>query len=320
MKNVSAKKIVLSSIALFSCIMLFVGLSFRLVFFKIALLSGSASSAVSETIGLEANGFTMLSFKMPALLKEGMLECLKTGAFDFFEILLAISSWLVLAYSIIFVIFTLLGFFLYETKKNEKMLKWLIVGSLLIAVVYSVSGIVCASVTQSCMKKVLTEEDIVGDFATAAYASLIIQTVCLIAFLVCLKAVKEPQTAVLASEDTAESKKEGGGDKAAALKELVSIETEIVNLISEYKGLYDEQIISTADYMDKKVKLIKYSEKHIKSTVVKLIEKSGGKGVVAAEGEVVCALKAYAKLLKDGVISDSDFVEKKVSLLNYVIG
>lgn len=320
MKNVSVKKIVLSSIGLFSGIMLFVSLSFRLIFFKMAGLSDSASSAVSGTLGWEANGFTMLSFKLPEVLRASMLTYLEEDFCKIIEVLFAISSWLILAYSIASVIFTVLCFFRSTPKKNEKVLTWLLVGSLIFAVVHSVLGIVFTAITQANMKEMLDGAYSIGNFATAAYASIIIQAICFIGYLVCLKVLKEPQVVVVGTEEkTAETKKESSGDKAVALKELISLETEIVNILSEYKGLYDAQIISTADYMDKKVKLLRYTETRVKTAATKLVEKSSCKGVVDAESEVVCILKEYAKLLKDNVISDSDFIEKKISLLNYVI-
>ncbi len=56
----STKKIILFSIALISALMLLIGLAFTVITYEIPGLSGSASSAVDNVLGV--TGFDMLKF------------------------------------------------------------------------------------------------------------------------------------------------------------------------------------------------------------------------------------------------------------------
>ncbi len=332
MKKFSVRKIVLSSIGLFASLMLLIGLAFNVIAYDMG-LGGSAGDALSDTLQTEANGFTLLSFALPKYLRAGVLTYVNKDFCSLFETLLGITSLLSLLLAIAGIALAVLGFFRFTQKKNEKISRLLLIVFVIVSLAHGVLGIVFASVVQSEMEAVFEElgeiESVVGEFITSAYLSVIFQTVCLIGYIICAKKIKEKQeTVVVLGEKPAEkavdgtpklSSKAKDADKEAALKKLIATEMEIAKLLVEYKALYDAQIISTADYVDKKVKLLRYSEKRVKGGASPLLSKCSFEGLVNAERQVVEILKRYFELLKDEVISNADFVEKKVSLLSYVI-
>ncbi len=106
--------------------------------------------------------------------------------------------------------------------------------------------------------------------------------------------------------------------KEDVLQGILGAERTLAQLLNEYKALYDAAILSTADYVDKKVKILHYSERRFVG-VAALVDKCSFEGVVKAESTVIELLKEYKELLEKGVISDADFVSKKVALLNYII-
>ncbi len=330
MKDLSLKKIVLCSIALLSGLFLLIGLAFNVMFYDMG-LGGAAGDAVNDTLKTKASGFTMLSFKLPEFLRVSVLTYVKEDFCKLFETLLGITSLLTLVLAIGAVALVAFVFFRGSRKNYAKKLTVVFVVGLIIATVHSVLAIVFTSVVQAEMEKFFKEladmtggsADIVGSYKTNAFLSIIFQAVCLVVYIVCAKAIKEKETVVSAekSEGTvkASAPKEDTVDRGAALKQLIQTELKIVELLTEYKGLYDAQVISTADYIDKKVKLLRYAEKKVKAGVSAILGKCSFDGVVDAEKEVVTVLKEYDKLLKTEVISDADFVEKKVALLSYVI-
>ncbi len=334
MKKFSIRKIVLSSIGLFASLMLLIGLAFNVIAYDMG-LGGSAGDAVSDALQTEANGFTLLSFALPKFLRTSILTYVNKDFCSLFETLLGITSLLSLLLSIAGMALIVLGFFRFEGKKNTKTITLLLTFGVIVALVHGVLGIVFASSVQAEMEKTFEDlsetlggaQSALGDYTTSAFISVIFQAVCLVGFIVCSKKIKETQSAVATKEKSAETpvatkitqNKEENVDKEGALKKLIATEKEIVKILLEYKALYDMQIISTADYIDKKVKLLRYAEKRVKSGAGALLGKCSFEGVVNAESEVVLVLKEYAQLLKDEVISNAEFIEKKVALLSYVI-
>ncbi len=334
MKKFSVRKIVLSSIGLFASIMLLIGLAFNVIAYEMPGLSGAASSAVSNALGTEANGFTMLSFNFPDLLRAGILTYLEEDFCEIFEILLGVTSLLTLIVSIGAMILIVLAFLRFESKKNEKTLKLTLVVGLLLSAVHGILAIVFTSIVQSSLNEQAAQlnsalgqisgslgsaQNTLGKFSTVAYISIIFQAVCLVTYVICSKKIKKEVAPVAAVKTTADTPKEDVKSKEASLENLIASELEIANLLTEYKDLYEAQIISTADYMDKKVKLLRFSEKRIKGGIAAMINKCSFEGVINMERQVIKVLKEYDKLAKTGIISDSDFVEKKSALLASVI-
>ncbi len=335
MKKFSVRKIVLSSIGLFASIMLLIGLAFNVIAYEMPGLSGAASSAVSSALGTEANGFTMLSFEFPDFLHASILTYLEEDLCKIFEILLGVTSLLTLIVSIGAIVLIVLAFLRFESKKNEKTLKLTLVVGLLLSAAHGILAIVFTSIVQSALNEQVerlnsalgqisgslgSTQNTLGKFSTVAFISFIFQAVCLAAYVICSKKIKEKGIVPAATvKNNSDAPKEDVKSKEASLENLIASELEIAKLLTEYKDLYEAQIISTADYMDKKVKLLRFSEKRIKGGIAAMINKCSFEGVINMERQVIKVLKEYDKLAKTGIISDSDFVEKKSALLTSVI-
>lgn len=332
MKKFSVRKIVLSSIGLFASIMLFIGLAFNVIAYEMPGLSGSASSAVSSALELEANGFTMMSFELPTVLRTSILTYMEEDLLGLFEVLLGVTSLLTLIVSIGSMVLIVLAFFRSTSEKNEKTIRLTLIAGIIVSAVHGILAIVFTSIVQSALNEQAEQLNsalgqISGslgsvqntlEFSTVAFISIIFQAVCLAAYLICSKKIKEVAPVVVAKTG-ADAPKEDVKSKEAALENLIASEAEIAKLLTEYKDLYEAQIISTADYMDKKVKLLRFSEKRVKNGIASIINKCSFESIIKMEKQVVNVLKEYDKLAKSGVISDSDFVEKKASLLASVI-
>jgi hypothetical protein len=266
------------------------------------------------------------------------------GECGLFETLLGITSLLSLLASLGFIALTAFAFFRFDKKKQEKTLFLAMLINLIIAVVHTLVAVIFCLNAQSNMEAFYEELSsnlgdiggstggiigsalgaVRGKFKTQAFITAIFQAVCFVAYIVCVK--KLPKTATEAVDATVQNQpkatqsKEEKENKGEALRKMIGAEKEIVKLLSEYKALYDEQIISTADYVDKKAKLLRYSEAKIKNKISVLVAKSSFEDVAKAEIEVIEIIKEYNALLKANVISDADFVEKKSLLLGCVIG
>ncbi len=328
MKKFSVRKIVLSSIGLFASIMLLIGLSFNVICYEMSGLNGSQNSAVSGALGLEANGFTMLSFKLPDILRASVLTYVEEDFCGLFEVLLGVTSLLSLIVSIAIAALIVLAFFRFTPIKNEKTLKSAFIVGIILSLAHGILSIVFTSIVQSCMNEFCenlssslgSTQSSLGKFSSSAIVSVILQVIFLIAYVVCAKTIKEkdvlPVTAVKSNID---APKEDAKSKETALENLIASELNVAVLLTEYKELYDAQIISTADYMDKKVKLLRFSGKRIKDGIAVAINKCSFESIIKMEKQVIKVLKEYDKLVNAGIISDSDFIEKKVTLLSSVI-
>lgn len=327
MKNISVKKIVLCSVGAFAGLLLLIGLSFNLIAFDMG-LGDQVNNALSQ-VGYAANGFAMMSFKFPDLLNVTLALYLNEKFMGLFAILFGVTSLLTLLTAIASVAVNVLALFLFPTEKAKKIGTALLCVGLIIAVVHSVLGIVFTSSAQTQLElfykrlseSLGTEQEVFGGFTTSAYISVIFQVVCLVGYLVCAKKLQEKTITANAAEP-AEKKaepKEDFANKEKELQSLLNAETLVVKLLEEYKKLYDGGVLSAADYMDKKVKLLRYSDNRIKSALPNILKKCSFEGIANAEYSVIETLKEYKRLLETGVISDADFVEKKVALLGYII-
>lgn len=328
MKKVSLRKAVLYSISLFASIMLFVGLAFKVLAYDLG-LGDTVGSAMSQ-VGMTANGFDMFSFSFPAVLEKMVAVYVDADFLDLCGVMLGVTSILTLVVSLCSIGFAIFAFFKMEEKKGEKTLKTFLFISLFVVIVYSVFSIIVTVSAQSGLKETYDKlSGITGSattqldsYKTSAYLSLIFQIVCLVAYMICsvkikrVEVVKEVKTTEAGSGVVA---KDVGVSAEQKLESLLSAEQSIIDLLGEYKVLYDDAVIASADYMDKKVKLIKSSEKRIKQGLAGIMNKVPFEGLVKAEVIVTKLLREYKKLLEKGVISDADYVEKKVALLSYII-
>ena len=313
MKNITVKKIVLCSIGAFASLMLLIGLAFPVLAYDAGL--GNAVNGAIGQLGLSANGFTMLSFKFPQLLFEGITTYVKSDICELFVILLGLTSLLSLVFSLLSLGIIVYAFFRFSTSKCNKLIMPLLVTGLIVSLVHSVLAIIFSSIVQIQMEKILEEQFVVGSFGTTAFISAIFQVVCLVAYLICENMIKEKDV----ERKTKLGEKETAENKGEYLLSVIKAELTLVKLLKEYKQLYDETILSAADYIDKKVKILKYSEQRVQRELAMIVNKCPLEKIAEAESFVVVILKEYKTLLDAGVISDADFVQKKVALLGYII-
>ena len=309
MKNITARKITLFSIALFASIMLLVGLAFNIINFDLG-TSGSASTALKEA-GYSATGFSMLSFEFPAALRTAIVSIMRKDFCNAFEILSSISSILILVVSILSIVGVVLSFFFMERAKSEKLLKAIIIVSFIMAIVHFVISIVFSSIVQG--EYVDQTKNVLGSFNTTTYIALIFQGVSFIAYFVCKANLKEKTSVNNVLNKTREDKKN------VSIEEVVEAESVSVMLLKEYKALYDESLISSADYIEKKAAIIKFSDSKIKSVLTALVKNSTIKDIMNAEISLTKLLKEYKQLLEKDVISTVEYNEKKAFLLTCII-
>ena len=328
MKEFSVKKLVFCCIGLLSAIMLLVGLSFSVLSYDLGL--EEIAGDVMDATGFSANGFDMLSFEFPVVLRAMIATFMSLDDVTLFETFLGITSLLSLICAITSTILIVLAFFLFSSKKAKKAVTWCVIISLSISALHAIISIISAiSIHGSLMDfyelleegMSMTTEHVDG-FSTIGYVSLIIQVVFLTAYLICGKVLKEKISLKksVAEDLTAKNvNKTKVFDKDDELKKIVEGEKGVVALLAQYKTLYEENVISAGDLMDKKAKVLQYSDKSAKEILSKLVKESSYLEVVQAESLVMDILKEYNKLLKNGTLSDADYVQKKASLLGYVI-
>lgn len=331
MKKFGARKIVLYSVALFSAIMLLIGLAFTVLTYDLGM--GSAVGSVLKKAGYSVSGFEMMmSFEFPLVLRSEVSIYVFDPIYELFEILIGVMALLTLIYSLLEMCLIILSFFKNQKEKGENNLKLILIIGLVLAVAYTVIAVVFAIIVNSEYKDAMesvnttlnSSTKIEGGFYTSAYFTTIIQVICVIAFFVCCSKIKQTNTVVMTG-GTVTDKTELRGNVAKtenieeALDSLLFAENSVMDLLKEYKDLCEDSIITSAEYMEKKVKLIKTADKKIKQGVSSLIEKASFDTVAHAEVKVTKILRQYNKMLKDGIISDSEYIEKKVSLLSYII-
>ena len=319
MKNITVRKIVLFSIGLLSAIMLLVGLSFRVV----------ELSYVGVKDGLD--GFKLLSFVLPSGFREMVILLTQDSEFvELYEILFGITSLLTLVFSILSVGLIVLAFFKFGQKKGEKTIITLLVVSIIITIIHAVFPIIFNIQMSSDMDKMLDRLEnseyyyLVSSleglkFSTSAFVPLIFQVVLLVGYIVCSKLIKGTKTNKQ-SEDKVLMVKEKYGVCMGQeqIGDVFAFEYSVIELLKEYKKLNEDNIITDAEYMEKRVKLMDSSNEKEKS-LSNLMQKAPFEDVVKFEKTIVQVLREYKKLAETGIISDAGYIAKKVVLLNCVI-
>jgi len=324
MKNITVRKIVLYSVALLSAIMLIVGLSF----------SVASVSYGGEKRGI--NGFDSLSFAFPATFNE-FYSGLSNGSdfFEFYEIIFGVSSLLTLVFAVLFIGLIVLAFFKFDKKKGEKTLKILLAVAIVVTIIHAVFPIIFNINLNICKREhieYLLENSYDYDYSysiemleelklkNSAFVSLILQVVILVGYIVCSKMIKESE--VVSEKQTTGKcvveKLKMANDKTQIEEVSLSFENSAIELFKEYKKLHSENIITDAEYMDKRVKMMTSTNEKL-NIISKLIKNASFEEMIYVEKMAVQLLREYKNLLDNQFISDSDFIAKKVALLGCVI-
>ncbi len=347
MKNCSVRKIVLSSIGFLASLMLLIGLSFTVIKYDPGLKN--ELGAAMRQIGLSASGFDMLSFELPVTLKAFMLGLFTAGDYsvDFtaFEKIGGVISVLTLVTALLGITLTIVSFFCFSKKKSQSVATTFVVLSLVLAFVYAVASVIFVAVVKSDLKEVYKSaanatgtsgtsgssgtstsgqaelQAILSGFKTNMFVALILQLIFAVAYLVCVKTIAEKAgNVVCAGAGDGEKCAEGGKKKQNDdIFSVIGAEARVIELLTSYKKLCDEAVISSSDYIDKKISLLRYSGKKLRAELPAIVGKSSYWDTVQAEEAVTAALRGYKQLLDQGIISEGDFADKKAALLNCVV-
>lgn len=347
MKNCSVRKIVLSSIGFLASLMLLIGLSFTVIKYDPGLKN--EFGAAMRQIGLSASGFDMLSFELPTTLKAFMLGLFTAVDYsvDFtaFEKISGVISVLTLVTALLGIALTIVSFFCFSKKKSQSVATTFVVLSLVLAFVYAVASVIFVAVVKSDLKEVYKSaanatgtsgtsgssgtstsgqaelQTILSGFKTNMFVALILQLIFAVAYLVCVKTIAEKAgNVVCAGVGDGEKCAEGGKKKQNDdIFSVIGAEARVIELLTSYKKLCDEAVISSSDYIDKKISLLRYSGKKLRAELPAIVGKSSYWDTVQAEEAVTAALRGYKQLLDQGIISEGDFADKKAALLNCVV-
>ena len=307
MKNITIKKVVLFSIGLIALIMLVVGLSFEVITLDLGV--GELGGAVTQLVGMKATGFDMLSFNFSTTLIE-FFKQLNLVGYQLVAIFIGILSIITILIAVLSFLYYIYAFIKKDLQSCQNKITLCLVLGLVACVLYTALSIVFVLIVNGAVnmynEQLGSYYELKISFKTSAYISLIIQVVLFAAFIVCKVAIKEKSSVVLKNEEN-------------GIDSILNAEFTIIELLREYKALYDDNVIGAADYMAKKVKIMKAPERKVKQNLQDLTSKVSLEKLVNAEMTITKILREYKTLLEKNIISDADFVEKKVSLLSYVI-
>ncbi len=291
MKEMSVKKIVLCSIAAISAVMLLIGLSFPV-------LSLSVGGVSVDAAGMGANGFDMLSFEFPTVMRALLMGFLKEEDFAGTEIILGVISLVTLVVAVAFLAFVIFALFRFTYKKTQTV----ILVYFIFATVIVLFNMIMALIDGANLNAIFEKKG-VGELykcKTSAYLSLIFLAVFFAAYLVCRRVIKEKLPK--GSEDLqGEAGASERGARATIIEQLQQ-EVAMTGIIREYKALLDEQVISAADYV------------YVKSKLLSPVSKRKGHGE-GKEQLIIKLLKEYQRLYTDEIITSAEFIEKKGELV-----
>ncbi|MBQ3116537.1 MAG: hypothetical protein IJC07_05865 [Clostridia bacterium] len=309
MKNFSVKKLILSLITFACSLMILLALCYR--------VSGIVVKGMDmeELIGpfakeTRASGFNMLAFGFAEAYKEFLImPGLMTESFvSTFGVLFGVLSVCTLLISVLYMTLSVVFFFIGDERKVRIVLINTLIEGAVALVCYLVLAIIFNASVNNYLE-VLIAEEFAPEFAeliklkTNLYVPLILHVIFAVGGIICIKVIPS-------------AKKDGGvKSKRLSADAVVKAEKALVQCFVEYKALLDSDVISATDFMEKKAKLLKFSNE-------KLRQLSGGGDyltLVTAETEIVELLKLYKKLRDEQVLSDMDYIEKKVALLDCVI-
>ena len=335
MKNISVRKIVLASIWLLASILLLAGLAFIVVGYDMG-LGSAAEGAVNSALGTKASGFALLAFKFPSVLYSLMVGYYaKTNVLSLFSGISGALSVITLVVAVGGIVLSIVSFFCFKKGTGEKLTMLFLIVGLIFAVAYAVVGVVVTSLVQNAMKKTLesvdgTTQTTTAGFTTSMFVSAILQVLVFVAYIICSKKIREkaivggsvtvgnsaPAGTVSEKRETEAKNVNRDADVIGVIEEG----TRIIGLLTEYKKLYDNNVLSSVEYIDKKVRLLRYSDKRMNAELASMLKQCSFGGIVNAEASMISMLKEYKKLFDAGVISESDFVERKAALLGCIIG
>ncbi len=306
----TARKIVLFCISMVSALMLLIGLAFTVITYDVG-LGGATGSSVNNALG--ANGFDMVSFEFPTIILTALSTFYKVNVIDAFASGFGALSLVMLLMSFVCIAVCIFGFVSKNHKKYNGKFDATLIVSVAISVIYAIINIIMIAIINADFMKYLEKNNITTElenvFTSSAWGLIIVQVILFVAYILCSKFI--PENEVSASDEGGDKPKEEYG-----LESLIKDEMSVLDAIKGYHGLYVEGVISSADFIDKKGKLIQYSTTYIKERIA---QRKYIVGAVVAEKIIVTLIKEYKQLMDNGVITSAEYVLKKGDLMNYII-
>ncbi len=224
-----------------------------------------------------------------------------------------------LLFSFICIASSVYSFLKMDREQFQQKILITIIISCLISVIYAIVCIVSVESLNADYYELAKRGDNI--LSTSAWAVIIVQAVLLLAYILCDKyiPVKEEDKKTISKEATQQKsvvQEEKVGGSKVSLETLIKDEMSILEALKGYFDLYKDEIISSADFIDKKNRLLRYSEISIKLSI-KRIQKTAG--VVGAEKVIVSLIRNYKQLLDEEIITSAEFLNKKGSLMEYII-
>ncbi len=329
MKEMSAKKIVLASIAFLASALLFTGMLCSVIKLDVGFNMELEAGLKIKDVKLFANGYDMLSFELPAVLKtlitQLYTEMKYEADFTAPEVISGIFSVLTLVAAVAGCVLTVISIFCFSKKSCRRVGTTFVIVSVSLALAYTVVSIVFVSVVKSQLKDIYSSaqkdekvQAVLGGFKTNMFVSLIFQAVLTVAYFVCAGTIRE-RAAEQAPGTGVKAYAAAGKNKNEDLFARIEAETRVIGLLREYKKLCDESVISGSDYSEKKIRLLRYSDAKLHAEMPAMLRQSSYADTVKAEEAITAALREYKQLTDDGIISEGDFIDKKASLLSCVM-
>ncbi len=305
------RKIVLFCISTVSALMLLIGLAFTAITYDVG-LGGTTGSDVKSALG--ANGFDLLSFEFPPLILQAMSIFYNVNIIDAFAASFGAFSLVMLLMSFVCIAVCVFGFVSKNYKKYDSKFDAIVILSTVLSGVYAIANIIMvAMINADCIKFLAKIEATIQDenvFTSSAWGLIIVQVILAIAYVLCSRFIPENE-----ENTTAENDKEKK-NKSFNLDALIKEEASVIEAIKGYYGLYVEGVISSADFIDKKGKLLQYSTTYIQARIAK---NKYVVGSAVAEQIVVTLIKEYKQLMDNNIITSAEYISKKGELMNYII-
>lgn len=265
MKEMSARKIVLGSIALLACVVLLLSLGFSI--YKIGITDEFKLTYDEEDLAkltIKETGFNLLDFDSDfnnlQMLYSKKYSNSILSHFDWLVTLCGALSLSILICAICGIVLTTCGTLFFSQKKSNNVNKLFVILALVFSVLYLAVGITTIVYGKFVFKKVLSDTELTSlkallKVSTATFWSVIFQVVFLVGYAICSKEIVDRTKLCEILNADENSKKTGKKSHSSACKFLAN-ENAKIDLLIRYHGLFTDGMITENDYEVLKKRLL----------------------------------------------------------------
>lgn len=277
MKRKSLKKTVLSGIVALSGLLLLISMSFFYAYMSMLPKEALVAGTTAE------NGFSMLDFDSIIL---------KAYDFGIGNVLMGAISYLLLIFSILTIVVSVIGIFKFEYEKTLKVSRIFLMLNVVLSLLQFIIGLFV-----SMQLNKLVHMDM---YKTSAFWGLILQAIAVVGYVVGLKFLPEPKEQPIVVTGNVDITEKPKKIEEKILISYAEKEMKVIELLREYQKIYADGIITIMDFEKKKYIL--------------MFENKG----IDLEGEkhLVDVLKNYRKVYDEGTITHGEYEKKKIQILN----